>query len=268
MGTERGARSGIVALTTDFGLADPYVGQMKAVILARARSATIVDVTHGVPAQDVRVGAFFLERSAGYFPPGTVHVAVVDPGVGTERALLVAEAGGQVFLGPDNGLLDRVLDARSRVWALDVGRCALPAASRTFHGRDVLAPAAAHLVAGGDVLAIVREEVKGWVHLPSGTIEVSNDGKRVEVAVLFADRYGNLVLDLAPGDLAGPLEAWSARIAGVRVPFARTYGEVRAGEPLLLVDSFDALEIAVRDGDAAARFQVLPGARIVLEKRS
>jgi S-adenosylmethionine hydrolase len=258
----------IVALTTDFGLSDPYVGLMKAVILARAPEARIVDVTHGVPAQDVRVGAFFLARAVPYFPPGTVHVAVVDPGVGSARRLLVAWARGQCFLAPDNGLLGGVLDGEAQVFELDAARFALPFASHTFHGRDVLAPAAAAIAGGLAPASAGARRVTDHVRLPATTLERSADGRRIEVEVLFVDRYGNAVLAVTPADLNGEPAAWRALVSGVEVAFARTYAQVPSGGALLLVDSFDALEIAVNGGDAARRFGLSAGARVTLEKRT
>lgn len=260
-------RSGIVALTTDFGLADPYVGMLKAVILARAPDARIVDVTHGVPPQDVRVGAFFLARSAPFFPPGTVHVAVVDPGVGSARRLLVAASRGQFFLAPDNGLLSGVLDDEAAVWELDHERFALPRASHTFHGRDVLAPAAAEIVLGRAPEACGKGAVRDSVRLAPLTITRSKSGDRIETEVLFVDRFGNVVLNVVSADLGARPAAWCALLDGVEVPFALTYAQVEAGGALLLVDSFDAVEIAVNGGDAAARFGLARGARVTLNKR-
>lgn len=260
--------SGLVALTTDFGLVDPYVGLMKAVIGSRAPAVRIVDLTHGVPAQDVRVAGFFLERAVAYFPPGTVHVGVVDPGVGSARRALVAEAHGQCFIGPDNGIFTRVLGEDARVRELDVARFALPDAARTFHGRDVFAPAAAAIAAGLAPFEAGIRDLPDWVRLAPRPVERSEDGRRVVAVVLFVDHYGNVVLDLSSTSLAGPLEAWSARIEDQRLAFARTYAHARPGEGLLLVDSFGALEVAVRDGDAAARFGLARGTRVMLERRS
>ncbi len=260
--------SGIVALTTDFGLEDPYVGVMKAVILSRAPGARIVDVMHGVPAQAVAVGAFQLARSAPYFPIGTVHVVVIDPGVGSKRRLLVAEASGQCFLGPDNGVLDAVLDPDSLVHELDAERFALPHLSRTFHGRDVLAPAAAAIVNGLAPSSAGKQRILDWTKLAPVSIARSADGRRLEVEVLFVDHYGNVILNVSPKDLGSPLEGWNALFQGGEAVFASTYAQVPSGRALLLVDSFGAMEIAVNGGDAAARFGLARGARVTLEKRT
>src|SRR5258705_6312317 len=140
--------SGIVTLLSDFGTEDPYVGMMKGVILSAAPRLAIVDLSHGVPPQNLRVGAWFLAHASAFFPPGTVHVAVVDPGVGSGRKLLVAEDAGHAYLAPDNGILGPVLSPAARVYELDPARFARAGASRTFHGRDILAPAAAAVATG------------------------------------------------------------------------------------------------------------------------
>lgn len=140
--------AGLVSLLTDFGLADPYVGVMHGVIAARAPGVRVVDLGHGVAPQDVRQGGWCLAQAWPYFPAGSVHVAVVDPGVGSARRVLAARQGGHAFLAPDNGLLALVLDEGAEVRALDVARFALPRVSRTFHGRDVFSPAAAALASG------------------------------------------------------------------------------------------------------------------------
>jgi S-adenosylmethionine hydrolase len=259
--------SGVVTLTTDFGLDDPYVGMMKGVILSRCRSAVVVDVTHGVKAQDVRAGAFFLGSAQRYFPPGTVHVAVVDPGVGSARRILVARAGEHCYLAPDNGLLPTALgDAQLR--ELDVPRFALPGASSTFHGRDVFAPAAADIASGTSPESAAPRTVGDPVRLDAAHARRSSDGRRIEAEVLVVDHFGNVVLALSGDDLDGGIEAWCAVHRGKRIAFARTYALVAPGEVLALVDSYGAVEIAVRDGDAAQRLGLAPGDHVTLERRS
>jgi S-adenosylmethionine hydrolase len=268
--------SGIVTLTTDFDTRDPYVGMMKGVLLRAHRGVRIVDLCHGVPPQEIRVAAWMLEHSIRYFPAGTVHVAVVDPGVGSSRGLLVAEDQGAAFLAPDNGLLPAALSRDARYHELDLERFALPDASRTFHGRDVLAPAAAAIAAGlapaaaGRVLA--RPPVGGRSIAPRRI-----DDAALEAEVLLADRYGNLVLAVRPADLGGDLDRWRVEIDASRVAGATptetslairgTYADVAPGVPLALVDSYGAIEIAVRDGSARERFGLEPGARVVLRRQ-
>jgi hypothetical protein len=256
------APSGVVTLTSDFGLSEPYVGILKGVLLARAPEARIVDLSHGVPPQDVATASFFLAHSARWFPAGSVHVAVVDPGVGSARSILVAEDGGQAFLAPDNGLLGPVLSDRARVWRLDVERFALPGTGRTFHGRDVFAPAAAALVRGLAPAHCARGPV---LELARAALPRARLGERGgEAEVLFADRYGNLVLSARAEDLAGDPREWRAEARGAAIPLRGTYAEASPGELLLVVDSFGALEIAVRDGDARARLGLARGDRVAL----
>jgi hypothetical protein len=257
--------SGVVALTTDFGTGDVYVGQLKAVLLARAPGLAIVDLTHGVPPQDVLVGAFLLARSRAYFAPGTVHVVVVDPGVGSARRILVAWDAGQVFLAPDNGLLPAALGADAEFRELDTRRFALPDASRTFHGRDVFAPAAAALARGLAPWDAGRALATGPVPGVLPRARPLAPG-RVEAHVLFADRYGNLVLDADPADLAGDLRAWRAEVRGRSLEFRATYSGAGSGEALALVDSFGAIELAVRDGNAAASLGLTRGDTVLLRR--
>ncbi|MBK7877210.1 MAG: SAM-dependent chlorinase/fluorinase [Planctomycetes bacterium] len=254
-----------MALLTDFGLADPYVGQMKAVLLARFPAARIVDLAHGVPPQNVRVGAFFLAHASRTFAPGTVHVAVVDPGVGSARRLLAAVEEGQLYLAPDNGLLPAALGPRARYVELDPDRCSLPARSRTFHGRDVFAPAAAALASGTPLDALARPLASAPV--PGAAVRATRrpDGA-VEAEVLFADHYGNLVLSAEPGDLGGEPAAWRAEARGRSVAFAGTYADVRSGEACALVDSFGSIELAVRDGSAAAELGLGRGDPVVFRR--
>ncbi|MCE9594468.1 MAG: SAM-dependent chlorinase/fluorinase [Planctomycetes bacterium] len=263
--TERVWRaSGVVSLLTDFGLIDPYVGVMHGVILSSSPTARVVDLTHGVPPQDIAVAAFYLERAWSYFPNGTIHVAVVDPGVGSSRRILAVGAHGHVFLAPDNGLLTCYFEPATFVRALDIERFSLRGRSRTFHGRDVFAPAAARLVEGLDPRELgpecsdpVRREGSGPRRLPE---------RAIEAHVLFADRFGNLVTDLRASDLEGGPSQWVARVGERRIPLLATYSEARAGELIALVDSFGCVELAVVNGSAAQRLALSPGAKVRFER--
>jgi len=262
---ERFEATGLVTLTTDFGLLDPYVGMVHGVLLAHHPRARIVDLCHGIPPQDIQRAGYFLAHSRAYFAAGTVHVAIVDPGVGSNRRILVAMDRGQVFLAPDNGLLAGVLGAEARVRELDVTPFALPKTSRTFHGRDVFAPAAAAIASGlapfeatrGDDIDFERCE------LPRAHVE----GDSGDAEVLFADRYGNLVLSARSADLAPDPEAWTVGVRGSELRVVGCYADVAPGEGLALVDSFGSLEIAVRDGDAAARYGLRRSDRVTLVRR-
>jgi len=253
---------GVVALLSDFGTQDPYVGVLKGALLAHAPRANLVDLTHAVPPQDVQRGAWFLMHARAHFPAGTVFVCVVDPGVGSARALLCALDGGQAFLGPDNGLLAPELSPAAQVFELPVR-----AASATFHGRDILAPAAGALVAGKRPEDLGTPLARAYQRLAFPRVERRGESA-LTAQVLFADRYGNLVLSAYERDLAGGPALWEAEIDGLRISFSRTYSDVQPGALLALVDSYAALEIAVRDGSAVERLGLGPGAPVILRRRT
>jgi S-adenosyl-L-methionine hydrolase (adenosine-forming) len=244
----------IVSLLSDFGDVDVYVGQMKAVLLAADPSAQLVDLTHHVPPQDVRAGAFLLQQAVPWFPRGTIHLAVVDPGVGTLRRPVVAETADGFFVGPDNGLL--TLAARHVVRSVVLP---VPAgASATFHGRDVFAPAAGRLAAGAPVASLGRPAGKlqklDWPRPRRRGLSVSGE-------VVHVDRFGNLITNLtAP---AGRFELTAGDFRTDQLQ--RTYGQVRRGAPLALVGSHGLVEIAVRDGSAAEVLRLGRGALVAVK---
>lgn len=231
--------SGVITLLTDFGLSDPFVGVMHGVILSRNPDARIVDLCHGIEPHDVREGAFWAARCARWFPGGSAHVVVVDPGVGTDRAAIALTSEGHWYVGPDNGVLSGPLANATEVHRIDETRFGASQNSRTFHGRDLFAPVAADLVAGR-----VKVSDLGPVAHP-----IRFDEPPGRVATI--DRFGNLITDMEPSREWAELE-----IAGVRVPLANTYGDVPKGELVALLGSFGTLEIAVREGSAAARLGV------------
>jgi S-adenosylmethionine hydrolase len=257
------AAAPVVTLTTDFGVRDPFVGLMKVQIHARCPAAHVVDFTHDLPAFQPAAAAFWLERARRWCPPGTVHVVVVDPGVGTARRLLAAEAGGQRFVGPDNGVLGEVLATGAvRVHAIDAERLArfgLGAPSATFHGRDVLAPVAAELAAGRVSLAELGDEVADWVPSAIPKPRRGDDGLHGEVLLL--DRYGNAFTNL-PGEAA--TVGATVEVVGRRLPVVRTYGDATPGDAVALANSFGVVEIAVARGDAGAAFGLSPGVPVRL----
>jgi S-adenosylmethionine hydrolase len=252
----------VVALLTDFGTQDPFVGIMKAVVLSRCPEASFIDLTHAVPPQAVMEGAFLLERSVDWLPPGAVVVAVVDPGVGTPRRPVVLRALGRVFVGPDNGLLSPVAarDAAAAAYVIDAQRLGLVVASRTFHGRDVFAPVAGELAAGrlspADAGAEAGELVDAAIPRP-----VVGEGV-VRGTVVTVDRFGNLITNIGRGML--PPGAAVAEVGSARATIRDTYGEVGRGELVALVDAFDVLEIAERDGSAARSLGAGRGTEIVV----
>jgi S-adenosylmethionine hydrolase len=244
----------LVTLTTDFGTQDGYVGAMKGVILGELPGACVVDIAHDVPPQDVLAGAFALEQAAPYFPPGTVHVAVVDPGVGSRRRALVVEAAGSVFVGPDNGLLSlAALGPASRVHGID----RVPDSWRihpTFHGRDLFARVAARLAAGAKIADFSTGKVDP-VRVDLGAVERA--GGDLVGLVIHVDRFGNLVTNL-PGDrVEGP----SVEIGGAQAVRAVTYADVESGRLVAYTGSAGYLAVAVRDGAAAALLDAGRGAR-------
>lgn len=243
----------LVTLLTDFGTADGYVAEMKGVILAAVPDATLVDASHDVAPHDVECGRLALARYWRRFPPGTVHLAVVDPGVGSDRAALAVESDGRYLVGPDNGLLSpALLVAGARVVALPVPSRAAP----TFHGRDVFAPAAAAL-AGGTALDALGHPV----HAPQ--VRRTPEARRladgsIAGEVIAVDRFGNAITNLlsrSGGDLT---------VAGRTLAVRRVYADVAPGAPLALVGSNGLLEIAVRDGNAAQQLGIRRGEPVVL----
>lgn len=248
----------MVTLLTDFGLADATVGSMKAQILASVPMVCIVDLSHAVPAQDVRAGAFLLERVAPDCPRGTIHLAVVDPGVGSaRRAVAARDAEGSWFVGPDNGLLGRAVGDCAQCIELDATRvgsiaartpAARVRASSTFHGRDLFAPAVAHLARGGDPLELGVEGAPPRV-LPSSA---SREAHRIEGEVMWIDHFGNALTEIEAAWLPAvgtPIELRCGTLTLERV--VRTYADVEPREPLAYVGSAGTLELGLRDGHLA-----------------
>jgi S-adenosylmethionine hydrolase len=260
-------RSGLVTLLTDFGRSDTYVGVMHGVLHSRSRGLrAIVDLTHEVPPQDVALAAFHLHHAWRWFPAGTVHVAVVDPGVGSQRAILAVERGGHCFLAPDNGLLGRLCDGAEAIAAVDLDRVGLPDRSHTFHGRDVFSPAAALLVDGASV-SDLGPAARPTRPAAAPTPEALPGGGFGGV-VLSVDHFGNLITNLYASLLQGPREAWELRCAGLTLPLSRTYSAAEPGAVLALVDSYGLLEVAVNGGSAARLLGLVRGAPVQLHPRA
>ena len=238
----------LFTLTTDFGSASGYPAQMKGVLLSAIPDARIVDVTHDVPAYDVGAGALLVEAVLPWFPRETIHLVVVDPGVGTpRRGLVVTDAEGRRLLGPDNGVLTAALGRGARVRALaEHGVLPVPR-SATFHGRDLFAPAAAYLARGGTSAAL-GPEVTDPV-LQDWPAVVREEGA-LRGETLAADPFGNLATSIRAGDLGGA-EVVEVDVAGRPARFVRTYGEAARGELVALLGSGGRVEVAVREGSAA-----------------
>lgn len=254
----------VISLLSDFGLKDAYVSEMKAVILSICPQARIVDITHQIEKFSIRMGAYILASAAPYFPQKTVHVAVVDPGVGTKRRPIIVETSRGYFVGPDNGLLmlaakkEKVLN----VYEISNPKYLLPCVSKTFHGRDIFAPVAAHLAAGispSDFGSLVVDFL-----VPDFSKPQVKGGKLVG-EVIHVDDFGNIVSNISRDDLAKEgLHENDAFVVSVgkktlSVPFCFAYGDVDVGVALVLVGSGGFVEVSVNQGDAARMFGVKIG---------
>lgn len=253
-----------ITLTTDFGDGGPFVGVMKAVIEAHAPGAQIRDLTHRItPCQPGEAG-FWLARCWHYFATGSIHVAVVDPGVGTGRAILAGEHGGHVFLAPDNGILPLIVPAATQLHTLSqawLARQGWGTPSRTFHGRDIFAPLAAAMLTGRaaprDLGPVCTSPVPAAIPAP-----VTNQG-RITGRIVAIDSWGNLITNIEASMLAGLQELRVT--AGHRdLPLTDTYGAAAPRTLLALINSFDVLEIAWREGNAAAMLNLGHGAPVTV----
>lgn len=279
----------LITLTTDFGLVDTYVGVMKGVIYSIAPNARLVDLTHDIAPQNILEASARLEAAIDYFPPGTIHVVVVDPGVGSDRTSCVVQTDRALFVAPDNGVLTMPLRRSPAIRAIRLTQKAqpycLPNVSATFHGRDMFAPLAAHLANGLELEALGEEIAPDdLINLPLFLPESGQDANGFAclcLRILYADRFGNLITNLAQGYW----EQWrnyifqkegaarpDARDAEVQIwvggqtwkGIARTFADVAPGELLAYWGSSEKLEIGVRDGNAASMLQTSPGAAMTI----
>ena len=258
----------LIALLTDFGTSDHYVGTMKGVVLGVCPEVTLVDITHDIPPHDVRTAARQLAASYRYFPAGTVFLVVVDPGVGSARRGLAVETADYRFVAPDNGVLSAVLDETParRVVELTERKFARPTISRTFEGRDRFAPAAAWLARGAAITTLGRG-VSAPVQLTWPAVVERPD--RIDGEVELVDRFGNLITNLGREVVERFLRAGAIdiTIGGHPVPrLVTTYAEVDAGELCALFGSSDRLEIAVSGGSAAVRLGLGVGSGVQLAR--
>jgi len=263
-------RQPIITLTTDFGLDDHYVATMKGVILGLCPQATIVDITHGISPFEISEGAFTLMEAWSAFPKKTIHVAVVDPGVGTSRRPILVEAGGHYFVGPDNGLLAMVYgpmlerDEPVRVRCLEKPQYFRPVVSRTFHGRDIFAPVAAHL-ALGVTPAKFGPRIEDYLKLQS--FWPTRTSKRLWTGqVLKIDRFGNLISNFSETQFDGiKTRPFELSIGTEKIHrLALNYAEVPFGEPVAIIGSSGFVEISVNQGHAAKQLGCGVGAPIEL----
>jgi len=256
--------SGVITLTTDIGHQGPFVASMKGVMLTRSPNVTVVDLTHNIMEHWPAEAGFWLERCYHHFPTGSVHLAVVDPGVGTGRDIIAAVVDGHAFVAPDNGLLTPMLSRRpdAQIRHLDLSRAEewkLGRISATFHGRDIFAPLAAEIAAGRlqlDALGPPAAElIPSWIDEPT----VRDD--HIKGLVITVDNFGNLITNID----ASMIEDWPdvfVHLGGRDIRFKRTYGDVKPGEYLALINSYGVLEVAKAESNAAEGLSVERGAPV------
>jgi hypothetical protein len=259
----------IITLLTDFGTRDPYLGSMKGVILSICVQARIVDITHDIDRYSVSHGAYVLASVVSYFPIGTIHVCVVDPGVGTTRKALIVKTKRSYLVGPDNGVLILAADREGTEKVIEIKNTEymLGEVSSTFHGRDVFGPVAAHL-ANGVSITEFGEETNSFVHASFPKSRVSSG--KLSGEVVHVDDFGNVITNISLADTRefGITSGTMVRIAVGRgsrkIRFCRTYGEVARGQPLALVGSVGLLEISVNAGNASSTFKARKGSQVSL----
>lgn len=259
-------RSGVITITTDFGHKGPFTSVMRGIIYTRFPQARIVDLAHDIPPQWPPEAGFWVSRSYQYFPPGTVHLAIVDPGLGTERDILLVAHDEHIFVAPDNGLLGRLLDdaAAAEVFKLDPD--SLPALgianpSATFHGRDIFAPIAAELAAGRISPTDIGTTTSDWT--PAWLDEPELHAGTISGVVITFDSFGNLITNIDVGLLAD-LESPVVSIAGHQLRLLDSYSRAKPGEYLALINSFGVVEIARAEGNAAEGLGAERGAPVVI----
>ena len=257
----------VITLLTDFGLQDEYVGVMKGVILSVNRDVHLVDITHNITRYDVRQAALVINASFRYFPKGSIHVIVVDPGVGGERKIICLKQEGHFFVAPDNGVLTMVIQDKKveKICAITNHKYFLKPVSDTFHGRDILAPVAAHLSKGVDILGFGEEvplEHVSRLEIPAPFVSA---GDELVGAVISIDRFGNLVTNISQATLERFQDYVRSTQVLVRLGrfkidgVSKSYGRVKAGTPVAIFGSRKLLEISLNQGDARAYFKARIG---------
>lgn len=254
--------NGIITLITDFGESDGFVGTMKGVILGINPDAKVVDISHHIAPQDVEAGAFILNNSYPFFPQGTIHVAVVDPGVGSERRILAVAANHNIFIAPDNQILKYIFNSNETLTVIEVlnKQFFLKRVSQTFHGRDIFAPIAAHLSLGLPIQNlgnIVLDYDRGAIDQPIAA------GQEIIGKIIHIDKFGNLITNIAECLLKNSkisLAVGSHRIGKL----SRSYSDVENKQPLVVIGSSGFLEIAVRNGNAQKQLSINRGDKVEL----
>lgn len=248
--------NGIITFTSDFGLEDPFVGIVKGVILSINPSARIVDITHSIGAQDILQGALILRSAYCFFPPGTIHLAVVDPGVGSERYPIVVETQRYIFVGPDNGLLSFAIEEKFSAYIIENANFVLEKVSQTFHARDIFAPVAGYLSLGIKSSAVGRklEEIKR-LSLPSPSCEE----RRILGEIIGFDHFGNAITNI-PEELIRDKKVLKIRIGGKIIEkLSFSYAEIPPHTALAILGSSGFLEISVNLGSARSELKLKKG---------
>jgi len=259
-------QSGVITITTDFGHKGPFTAVMKGIIYTRFPAAKVIDLAHDIPPQWPPEAGFWVSRSYQYFPAGSVHLAIVDPGVGTERDILIVEYDQHIFIAPDNGLLGRMLDnaTDARVFKLDskcLPRLGIENPSMTFHGRDIFAPIAAELASGRTNAVTIGKAVTEWT--PAWIDEPEVHAGKIAGVVITFDSFGNLITNIDVALLDG-IENAVVHIAGHELQLLGTYGHAKPGDYLALINSFGVIEIARAEGNAAQGLGAERGAPVVI----
>jgi len=257
----------IITLTTDFGLKDPYVAEMKAVILSISPKTKIVDITHGTEKFNIRMGAYTLAAACPYFPKGTIHVAVIDPGVGTKREAILIQAKSAYFIGPDNGVLALAAKGRGirHIYRMENSKFTLPKISNTFHGRDIFAPAAAYLANeispsefGPEIPEIVTPKFA----------KITKTKTTLTGEIIHIDDFGNIITNLREKDLElmSTRKTVNLKLKNTRLKLrlCKAYSEVKAQQPLVIIGSHNFLEISINRGNAAENFKIRVGDKVRL----
>lgn len=262
----------IVTLLSDFGNRDQYVSEMKGSILSLCPSTTLVDISHEIEKFNIRMGAFVLAAASTYFPAGTIHVAVVDPGVGGQRRGLLIETQRAIYIGPDNGILlpAALRDGMKEMHSIENRQFMRSPVSSTFHGRDVFAYAAGRIACGADVTE-VGPEVSDPVSVTLVGAETSHE--KISCEVLAVDSFGNIATTASEKDLetiglkVGEGLVMQTKRRAYHLSVGRTYSDTAEGKPVLLVGSYGLLELAINRANAAKRFHLSPGDRLTFRRR-
>jgi len=257
----------IITLTTDFGLKDPYVAEMKAVILSISPKTRIVDITHKIEKFNIRMGAYTLAAACPYFPKGTIHVAVIDPSVGTKRKAILIQTRNSCFIGPDNGVLALAAKGQGikHIYRIENPKLMLTKISNTFNGRDIFAPAAAHLANGISPSEFGPEIPE--IATPEYA-KITKTKTTLTGEIIHIDGFGNIITNLRDKDLElmGTKKTVNLKLKNTRLKLklCKAYSEVKARQPLAIIGSHNFLEISINQGNAAENFQTRVGDKVTL----